>query len=111
MPFWLIALISIIGAGLLIAVYSPEIKSWQISQADRLIALSNQAKDQQKIAYLEQAIMVNGGDPLATQYLAAHYKTAGDYKKAIQTYQATASSNNPLYLGKLARSEEHTSEL
>lgn len=46
--------------------------------------------------------MVNGGDPLATQYLAAYYKNSGDYKKAIQTYQSSDASNNPLYLGRLA---------
>lgn len=102
LPFWLIALTAILGIGLLIAVYSPEIKSWQISQADKLIALASQAKGQQTISYLEQAIMVNGGDPLATQYLAAYYKNSGDYKKAIQTYQSSDASNNPLYLGRLA---------
>lgn len=99
--FGLIALTAIIGAGLLVAVYSPEIKAWQMSQSDRIIGLAFSSDKTKRAELLEQARMIYPGDPLASEYLANYHIRAGEYRKAIETYES-ASYSNPLYLGGLA---------
>ena len=100
--FGLIAVIVLVCLGLLLAIYSPEIKSWRIKQADRIINLAGQSSGQERANLLAQAVIVNDGDPLATEYLAQYYRSEGDYQKVISTYQASPSSSNSLYLGNLA---------
>lgn len=100
--FGIFAVIVLIGAGLMLAVYSPEIKSWQMAEADKIITLAAKAQAKDKVNYLEQAMLVNGGDPLATEYLAEYYKQIGEYKKAISTYQSSPYSADGVYLGNLA---------
>ena len=100
--FGLIALLVLIGSGLLLSIQLPDIKSWQISQSDKIINLAGQSSGQARVNLLEQAALVNNGDPLATEYLAEYYRSIGDYKKAIATYQSSDSSNNAIFLGNLA---------
>lgn len=100
--FGLIALIVLGCLGLLLAVYTPEIKSWRISQADRIINLAGQSSGQQRASLLTQAVIVNDGDPLATEYLAQYYRSVGDYKAVIGAYQGSPSSSNTSYVGSLA---------
>ena len=99
--FGLIAILVLVCSGLLMAICLPSIKSWQINQADKIIALAGQSSGAARANLLEQAILVNNGDPVATEYLAQYYKSIGDYKKAISTYQLSGATNN-VYLGNLA---------
>ena len=100
--FGLIAILILVCSGLLLVISLPDIKSWQIHQADKIINLAGQSSGQARANLLEQAVIVNSGDPLATEYLAQYYKSVGDYKKAIAAYQSSPSSNNNIYLGNLA---------
>lgn len=100
--FGLIASLVLICSGLLLATRLPDIKSWQINQSDRVINLAGQSSGQTRSNLLSQAAFINSGDPLATEYLAEHYRSIGDYNKAIATYQLSSASNNSVYLGNLA---------
>lgn len=100
--FGTLAIIVLAGLGLLLAVYTPQIKSWQMVEADKIINLATKAQDKDKVGYLGQAVLLNNGDPLATEYLAEHYRQVGDYKKAISTYQSSPYSSGSLYAGDLA---------
>jgi len=73
-----------------------------MNQSDKIINLAGQSSGQTKANLLSQAVMINNGDPLATEYLAEYYRSIGDYKKVIATYQLSPASNNGIYLGNLA---------
>ena len=100
--FGLIAALVLLCSGLLLATHLSDIKSWQITQADKIINLAGQSSGQARANLLYQATMINNGDPLATEYLAEYYRSIGDYKKIISTYQLSPASNNSIYLGNLA---------
>lgn len=100
--FGLIAVLVLICSGLLLATQLPDIKNWQMNQSDKIINLAGQSSGQTKANLLSQAVMINNGDPLATEYLAEYYRSIGDYKKVIATYQLSPASSNGIYIGSLA---------
>lgn len=98
--FALVATAILLTAGLALGVSLPFIKSWQISQVDRVLASAQtQSNNADKLAKLKQAATIGISDPVAIERLASSYWKVGEYNKSITTYQASWTAVNDLYLG------------
>lgn len=94
--FFLIATGFILLVGLLVAVMMPQLTAWRWSVVDRLVAQAkNEQNSQYKLSLLEQAKLIGGQDPVATEALAQFWLNRGEIDKAIAVYQ---SVENPNYL-------------
>lgn len=100
--FRLIAVVVVMGLALLIGTYWPMLKDLQDNQSDRVLALAANSDNQQKLTLLEQAFLLNPGDPRVTEALAGYYKSEGEYDKAFETYERSRAGINYVYLGRLA---------
>jgi tetratricopeptide (TPR) repeat protein len=93
----------LLTAGLALGVGLPFIKSWQVSQVDKILARSRIEKTEtDKLSKLKQAVLIGTNDPVAIERLASNYWRVGEYNKSIATYQAGLTTINDLYLGRLA---------
>ncbi len=101
--FALIAVVIIATAGLAFGVALPSINSWRLAQADKLIVQAHTASDPSAVrALLSQAALLGPDYPMALQELANNYWRAGEYDKAISTYQSGWVAVNNNFLGGLA---------
>ena len=81
----------------------PEITAWRQHKIDSLLqTASQQTNDDSKYYFLQQAHLLGGGDPLATQALAQFWQGRGELEKAIGVYQESIDNPNYIYLGNLA---------
>ncbi len=87
---------------LAIIAFTPQIIAWRLSIVDRLVdQAKNTQNTQQKLSYLEQAKMMVGSDPVATEALARFWLSRGETGRAIAVYQSVDDPNY-LRLGNLA---------
>lgn len=85
-----------------IIAFTPQIIAWRLSIVDRLVKQAkNEQNVQQKLSYLEQAKMMGGSDPVATETLARFWLSRGETSRAIAVYQSVDDPNY-LRLGYLA---------
>ncbi len=98
--FAFVATAILLTAGLALGVSLPFIKSWQISQVDRVLASAQtESNNADKLAKLKQTATIGISDPVAIERLASSYWKVGEYNNSITTYQASWTAVNDLYLG------------
>lgn len=100
--FWIAAGIIVLSA-LLIALHWPEITAWRWHKVDSLLTeAKHQTSDEDRYSYLQQAHLIDGNDPLATQAMAHFWIDRGEIDKAINVYADSIDKPNYVYLGNLA---------
>jgi tetratricopeptide (TPR) repeat protein len=100
--FWIAAGL-ILLAGVLIILHLPEITAWRWHTVDTLISKANaQTDDKAKYSYLQQAVLIGGQDPLATQAMAQFWLGRGEVERAVDVYKQGIDNPNYIYLGNLA---------
>lgn len=111
--FFVYAAILIIIAALLLLTMQPNITAWRRNVVDKLVAQSKASNnDSTKLGLLQQALLIDNTDPVATESLARFWRGRGEDQKALTVYTNHIAKPNYSYLAILAlKAQDYNSAL
>lgn len=91
----------------------PNITAWRRNVVDKLVAQSKASNnDSTKLGLLQQALLIDNTDPVATESLARFWRGRGEDQKALTVYTNHIAKPNYSYLAILAlKAQDYNSAL